>query len=110
MGVKIINNFLKVLKFKLKGKTLKFKRLSKLLFTFKFGITHSICSWLDYGTHFKKKAKQKFFFFGYSSKLLNENSRNFIKLKKPNIYHWRGIRLVRTLMYRKAGKVSEYMK
>jgi hypothetical protein len=44
LGVKIINNFLKVLKFKLKGKTLKFKRLSKLLFTFKFGITHSICS------------------------------------------------------------------
>ena len=110
LNLKLINNFLKILKFKLKGKTLKFKRLGSFLFTFRFGITHSICSWLDYGNFFKKKAKQKFFFFGYSSKNLIKNSKYFIKLKKPNIYHWRGIRVVRTLMFRKAGKVSEYMK
>lgn len=104
------NFILKIIKFKLKGKTLKYKRISKNNLIFKFGLTHVINCWLLFTTYLKKKGKQKFFFFSYSIKILLLNSRLTIKWKNPNIYHWRGIRMTRMLMYRKAGKVSEYFK
>jgi len=104
------NFILKIIKFKLKGKTLKYKRISSSNIIFKFGLTHVINCWLLWTIYLKKKGKQKFFFFSYSFKILLLNSKLCIRWKKPNIYHWRGIRSSRMLMYRKAGKVSEYFK
>jgi hypothetical protein len=104
------NFILKIIKFKLKGKTLKYRRITKSNILFKVGLTHVVNCWLLFTIFFKKKGKQKFFFFSYNLKLLLLNAKNFIKWKKPNLYHWRGIRINRMLMYRKAGKVSEYFK
>lgn len=99
---------LRVLKLKLKGKTLRFKRLGSYFFYFKFGITHPSCSILHCGSYFKRKGKQKFSLFGYNKYTLLFTAKYFIYWKPSNLYHWRGIRLVRTFMRRKAGKVSEY--
>lgn len=99
---------LRVIKMKLKGKTLRFKRLSRYFFFFKFGVTHPSCSLLYAGTYFKRKGKQKFWLFGYNKFVLLFTAKYFIYWKPSNLYHWRGIRLVRTIMRRKAGKVSEY--
>lgn len=51
---------LRVVKLKLKGKTLRFKRFGRYYFYFKFGITHPACSILHCGSYFKRKGKQKF--------------------------------------------------
>ena len=100
----------KSVKIKLKGKTLKFKRLTRYFITFKCGVTHPVASWLSYATLFKKKSKQKFRIFGYSLSYLLNCSRKLTSWKRYNIYHWRGILLCRTRRYRKKGIVSTYMK
>lgn len=100
----------KVVKLKLKGKTLRIKKFNNYTIFFKFGITHPAIDFLTFNTRFKKKGKQKFFLFNYSQQNLIENAKSFCSLKPYNIYHGRGIRMVRIKLYRKAGKVSEYFK
>lgn len=102
--------FVKVIKLKLKGKTLRIKKFNEYTIFFKFGITHPSVDFLKFNSLFKKKGKQKFFLFNYSDKILRENAKSFCSLKPYNIYHGRGIRMVRIRLYRKAGKVSEYFK
>lgn len=103
-------NIIKILKLKLKGKTLRIKKYFHATIYFKVGKTHPSLSFIFFNVFFKKKAKQKFFFFGYCYWSLFWNMREFSKWKRYNIYHWRGIRPVRTTMIRKDGKVSEYFK
>ena len=58
----IFNIILKIIKFKLKGKTLKYKRISKSNIIFKFGLTHVINCWLLFTIYLKKKENKNFFF------------------------------------------------
>jgi hypothetical protein len=102
--------WVRILKIKLKGKTLRFRRFSKRSFLIKAGKSHYTFSIVQFGGFMRKKQKQKFFFFGYCDFCLMRSALEFISWKPYNIYHWRGIRLVRMRIYRKAGKVSEYLK
>jgi hypothetical protein len=77
---------------------------------FKFGITHPTLSFLLFSIQLKKKNKQRFNIFNYSYKLLKLNSLLFTSLKPYNIYHWRGLSVIRKIKYRKKGIVSTYMK
>ena len=70
-------NILRTLKLKLKGKTLKIKKVNSKTFYLKLGITHPAISFIFFNNFFKKRAKQKFFFFGYSNQTMVLNSKDF---------------------------------
>jgi hypothetical protein len=101
---------LKVIKMRLKGKTLKFKKVSLLTFYLKFGKTHPILAFDMFNSFLKKRAKQKFFLYGYAKFNLIMTFKSFSYWKPYNIYHWRGVRRFPSKMIRKDGKVSEYFK
>ena len=101
---------LKIIKMRLKGKTLKFKKVNIATFYLKFGKTHPIFAFDMFNSFLKKRSKQKFFLYGYSKINLIETFKSFSYWKPYNIYHWRGVRRFPAIMVRKDGKVSEYFK
>lgn len=76
-----------ILKIRLKGKTMRIRKMSKYIFFFKAGKTHLIRSYIKYGTMLKKKSKQKYFFFGHSLSCLMFSYKSFSYWKEYNIYH-----------------------
>lgn len=66
-----------ILKIRLKGKTMRIRKMSKYVYFFKAGKTHFIRSNVKYGTILKKKAKQKYFFFGHALTCLYFSYKSF---------------------------------
>lgn len=95
-------------KLRLKGKTLRIRRLIRRRYFFKIGTSHPSTTYLQYGVFMRHKTKQKMKTWSYSHKLARKNAMQFNSLKKINIYHGRGVRPVRFLLFKKEGKVSAY--
>lgn len=106
----IIVPFLLGSRLKFKGKTIRGRRLFEKNYMFRVGTTHPALAKVEYGVFIKLTAKQKMVSWSFSQKALISNNINFMSLKKPNLYHGRGIRPTRLSLFWKAGKVSEYFK
>ena len=101
---------LKTLKMRLKGKTMKFKKVNAITFFLKFGKTHPTLAFSFFNSFLKKRSKQRFYAYGFCKLSLITTFKSFFFWKPYNIYHWRGVRRLPTVMVRKDGKVSEYFK
>lgn len=95
-------------KMRLKGKTIYIHRKYKRMYFFKVGKSHPAIMQLMYGVFFKHKQKQRIKTWSYSYKLARANAMRFYDVKRTNIYHGRGVRPVRFLLFKKEGKVSAY--
>jgi ribosomal protein L6P/L9E len=95
-------------KMKLKGKTLRWRRLYSHSYLLKLGVSHPTRAAIRYGVFGRIISKQKLALWGFSQILISQTAKNLSKLKPLNIYHGRGVRTTRAVIFRKAGKVSSY--
>lgn len=94
-------------KLKYKGKSYKwFKKKNSVVL--RFGHSHLVVMRIPDYFLSKKKKKMKLIFFGTCRWELKSFLTTLIKWKPINVYHARGLRFSRQLVFRKAGKVSAY--
>ena len=100
--------FLKGLRIKFKGKTIRTRKLTYFTYTFRVGQSHPSLASLRYGVRSFLYKKQRLKLWSYSNNLLFETKEKMSALKPINLYHGRGVRAAKRFVFRKAGKVSAY--
>jgi hypothetical protein len=92
---------------KLKGKSLKWARRGRAL-VLRVGLSHLRVVGEDWDTRVRKAGKVKFVVWGTVAPKVRRWLMAARSAKFPNLYHGRGVRVSRTRLTRKDGKVSAY--
>jgi len=97
-----------VAKLKYKGKSFRWYRKKGAL-VLRFGHSHLVTMRAPLlGARWRRKGRMKILFFGSNYYELRHFLARIISWRPMNLYHGRGLRLSRQVVYRKAGKVSAY--
>jgi hypothetical protein len=97
-----------VAKLKYKGKSFRWYRKRGAL-VLRFGHSHLVTMAAPLlGSKWRRKGRMKILFFGSNYYELRHFLSRVIRWRPMNLYHGRGLRFSRQVVFRKAGKVSAY--
>ena len=112
--VSVFHNFCRglgswvVAKLKYKGKSFRWYRKKGAL-VLRFGHSHLVTMSAPLlGSRWRRKGRMKILFFGSNYYELRHFLARVIRWRPMNLYHGRGLRFSRQVVFRKAGKVSAY--
>jgi hypothetical protein len=95
------------LKFMYKGKSYRWHRRAGAM-VLRFGSSHLVAPSCPFFVKKRKLGRMRMIFFGTSECALRSLLTKIRAHRPPNVYHGRGLRLVRQGLLRKHGKVSAY--
>lgn len=94
-------------KMKFKGKGYYVYKNYRNVLAFQFGYAHRVKIYVPY-LNVKFLSKTSILFFGLNTFDILHASRLFFEKRPLNLFTGRGVRFVRQIVYRKAGKISTY--